>query len=223
MVDPLHSRIRETYVNERRKFESRLTGRTSDYGFKHMPKWDGTEDARPGTNRKTVTDRYGKNYKPVWPSIAAFALKHNVDPLLLIKTRFLNTKGPRPPEPTDCMCQKALELCVFESVSVDDLNKKLYEFQDIFQKEVESKSKYMEKFGWSASDLFQSVLLDLTLPFSCLYRYCLSVVNGFGDLAECNKTEAILEYLRDSKAYDESVWSELIPKQFSDEAKLAAY
>jgi hypothetical protein len=223
MSDSLHLVIRETYVNERRKFESRLSGRHSDYGFRHMPKWDGTEDANPGSNRKLTTDRYGKTYKPIWPKIAAFALKHNVDPLLLIKTRFINTRGPRPPEPTDCMCQAALEACVSERTSVDDLNKRLYEFQDIFEKEVESKARYMVRFSWSPDDVFQSVILDLTLPLSCLYRYCLAVVNGFNDLASVNKPEAILEYLRDSKAYDESAWFELIPKQFANEAKLTAF
>lgn len=217
----LHTRIRETYVRERRAFESRLSGAPSGYGLGHMPKWDGTDDDRPGLNRKSKSDRFGRSFKPIWPKIAEFAFKHSVDPLLLVRNRFLNTRGPRPPEPTECMCQKALELCLADRVSPEELNSKLCLYQDIFQKEVEGKVNYVDKYGWTPQRVIDSVVRDLTLPFSSLYRYYLATVNGIGDVAEKHRSAAVLEYLRDMRSYSDSLWSQVIPADISSEAALS--
>ena len=213
----LYAQIRETYVRERRVFESRVRGVKSSYGLKPIPKWDGTED---NLGRAVRADKYGRNYKPIWPKIASFASKHDVDPLVLIKNRFLNARGPRPPEPTDCMCQLALDLCKQDQISVDDLNKKLYQFQDIFQKEAEGRAHYIDKYGWTPEKVIDSVARDLTLPFSDLYRYYLASVNGIVDLAEKHRPDAILEYARFIRGYSESLWSSIIPSELANEAAI---
>jgi hypothetical protein len=186
-----------------------------------MSKWDGTDDDRPGVNKKSRSDKFGRSFKPIWPKIAEFAFKHSVDPLLLVRNRFLNTRGPRPPEPTECMCQKALELCVADQVSVDELNSKLCFYQDIFQKEVEGRVSYVEKYGWTPQKIIDSVVRDLTLPFSSLYRYYLAVVNGIADVSEKHRPSAVLEYLRDMRSYSESLWASVIPAEILNEAALS--
>lgn len=218
----LHTKIREVYVRERRKFETRVSGVKSNYGANHMPKWDGTDDFRPGTARRAFSDRYGRSFKPVWPKIADFAFKNNVDPLLLIQTRFLKHKGPRPPEPTDCMSRLALELCVSETSSVDDLNHKLYQFQDVFEREVETRAKYIEKHGWTPVQVLDSVIRDLTLPFNCLYRYYLAKSNGLSELESMFKPGAILEYMRERQGYSSSFWAQVVPVEIVEEATLSA-
>lgn len=218
----LHARIREVYVNERRKFEKRVTGASSSYGLGHMPKWDGTDDVRAGSTRRGFQDKYGKSYKPIWPKIAEFALKEGVDPLKLIQTRFTQVKGPRPPEPTDCMSKAALELCQTESISVDELDRNLYEVEGIFKTQVENRSVYILKHGWTAEQVICSVVKDLTLPFNPLYRYYLARINGIDDVANQHRPVAVLEYLRHMKPYDSSLWVNLIPPEIIEEARLAA-
>jgi len=217
----LHQRVRQTYVSERRKFELRLTGRPSSYGISPMPKWDGTDDVRPGSTRRGVQDRYGKNYKPIWPKIADFALKAGVDPIELIRTRFSTTRGPRPPEPTDCMSKSALDLCINDAVPVDELNQQLYEYFKSLEIEAENRSVYISRHGWTPEKVVISIVRDLTLPFSPLFRHHLAVVNGIDDMVQMTRSPALIEYLRQKKSYDKSLWKEIIPKDLVDEAELA--
>ena len=216
----LCAKIRDTYVRERRKFESRISGVQSNYGVGHMPKWDGTDDDIPGLNKRSRSDKYGRNYKPIWPKIMAFAADNGVDPLVLIRNRFLHTKGPRPPEPTDCMCKSALALCVEDRISSEELNDKLYWFQDVFEKEVESRVAYIKKYGWTAQKVVDSVVRDLTVPFNSLYRYYLASVNGIDDVASMHRQSALLEYMRYFRTYSESMWSGVIPAELTQEATL---
>jgi hypothetical protein len=211
--EALHERIREAYVQERRIFEYRVSGAISTYGNKHIPKWDGTDHA--------VRDRYGRNYKPVWPKIAQFAFKAGVDPIELIKSRFRETRGPRPPEPTDCMCKAALELCLLSDISVDETNRNLYQMIEVFQTEVENRSVYIERYGWSAFQVVESVVKDLTLNLNPLYRYYLARVNGLDLLADQHRDAAIVEYMRHPKAYDCSDWVKVIPSEIVNQAKLS--
>ncbi len=219
----LHRKIREVYITERRKFESRVSGMPSTYGSRHMPKWDGTEDFTPGSARRAISDRYGRTFKPIWPKIAEFAFKNNVDPFVLIQTRFMKQKGPRPPEPTDCMCKLALELCSTELSSVDELNHKLYLFQDVFKMEVENRSRYIQKYGWTTERVIHSVIGDLTLPFNNLYRHYLSSMSGLENLASVFKPGAVLEYLRERQGYVNSSWKQVISQEIVDEANLASF
>lgn len=218
----LHLKIRDTYVKERRAFESRLSGVQSSYGIGHMPKWDGTDDSKAGSTRRAVVDRYGKSYKPIWPKIAEFASKNNVDPIALVKNRFLKVRGPRPPEPTECMCSAALRDCLEEALSVSELNLKLSEYQEIFRQHAEERAAYISKYLWSPERVIDSVVRDLTLPFSPLYRVYLASVNGIDDVFTNFKQAAMLEYLRDRKAYSESLWASVIPKELADEAALTS-
>jgi hypothetical protein len=214
------ARIRDTYVRERRRFESRISGVQSNYGVGHMPKWDGTDDDIPGLNRRSNSDKYGRNYKPIWPKILAFAVSNDVDPLVLIRNRFLHTKGPRPPEPTDCMCKSALALCAEDRISAKELNDRLYWFQEVFEKEVESRVHYISKYGWTAQRVVDSVVRDLTLPFNSLYRYYLASAHGVSDVASRHRQSALLEYMRYFRTYSESMWSGLIPAELTQEATL---
>jgi len=217
----LHQRIRQTYVTERRKFESRLSGRPSSYGLSPIPKWDGTDDVRPGSTRRPVQDKYGKSYKPIWPKIAQFAVKSGVDPIELIKTRFTNTRGPRAPEPTDCMSSAALDLCRKEDVPVDALNQQLYQYFKNLEVEAENRSVYISRYGWTPEKVIDSIVRDLTLPFSALFRHHLALVNGIDDVAQVTRSPAVIEYLRQKRSYDNSLWKEIIPKDIVDEAALS--
>ena len=211
----LHAQIRETYVTSRRFFEARVSGVSSAYGRNPLPKWDGTEE--PSSKQ----DRYGRNYKPVWPKIAVFAAKHNVDPLVLIRNRFLHTRGPRPPEPTDCMSKDALSFCKDDIVSSDELNDSLTYFQDIFRKEVDQRVRYIDKYGWTPEKVIGSIIQDLTLQFSDLYRFYLASVNGFADVASKYRANAVLEYARFSHGYAGSLWANIIPEDVIQEAVIS--
>jgi len=211
----LHAQIRHTYVTSRRFFEARVSGVPSNYGHKHLPKWDGTEDA------SAKRDRYGRNYSPVWPKLAVFAAKHNVDPMALIKNRFRHTRGPRPPEPPDCMCEDALSLCKDDIVSSDELNDSLTYFQDIFKKEVDERVRYIDKYGWTPEKVISSIIEDLTLQFSDLYRFYLASVNGFADVASKYRSNAVLEYARFSHGYAGSLWAGIIPEDVIQEAVMS--
>lgn len=208
----LHERIRQAYVTERRLFEYRVSGVISTYGNKPIPKWDGTDSG--------VRDRYGRDYKPVWPKIAQFAFKAGVDPIELIKARFRGARGPRPPEPTDCMCKTALELCLVSDTPVDEVNRSLYQMVEAYQTEVENRSVYIERYGWTAFQVVESVIRDLTLNLNPIYRYYLAKVNGLDRLANQHMNDAIVEYLRHSKAYDNSDWAKLLQPEIVNQARL---
>jgi hypothetical protein len=211
--DILHESIRQAYVQERRMFEYRISGTVSTYGDKLIPKWDGTDSG--------VRDRYGRNYKPIWPRIAQFAFKAGVDPIELIRTRFRSARGPRPPEPTDCMSVAALELCRLDDTSVDDVNKSLYQMLEVFQTEVENRSVYIARYGWSAFQVIESVVKDLTLNFNPIYRFYLAKVNGLDHLASQHLNDAVVEYLRHSKAYDNSDWVKVLSPEIVNQARLS--
>lgn len=218
----LYARIRQTYVSERRKFETRLSGVPSSYGLSPMPKWDGTDDVKPGSTRRGTQDKYGKSYKPIWPKIAQVALGAGIDPVELIKARFAFTRGPRPPEPTDCMSSASLELCKKPQISVDALNDQLYQYFTNLKTEAENRSVYISRYNWTPEKVIDSIVRDLTLPFPPLFRHYLSVANGIRDMAEMLRPHAVIEYLRQRRSYDSSSWKEIISQDIINEAALAA-
>jgi hypothetical protein len=219
----LHALIRNTYIKERRNFEFRISGVPSSYGYKHMPKWDGTEEFRPGASSRSSQDRYGKTYKPIWPRIATYAVRNGVDPLELIRNRFRDTHGPVPPEPTDCMSVKALEACNKNSVDVETLNVQLEEMAKLYLLELENRSRYILKYpDWTPEKVIHSVVTDLTIPFNPLFRFYLAHINELNQSSQDYRNTALLEYIRSKKAFDKSNWTTILPVDFKEEIRVAA-
>lgn len=95
-IDYMARVARETYVEERANFSFRYHGRRGVWGSAPVPRWDGGENLRNG-----------RESEPFWPRLAQFALAGGVDVADLIRAQFETARG-RPPEPTDCMNNKAL-------------------------------------------------------------------------------------------------------------------
>lgn len=219
----LHALIRDTYVRERRNFEYRLSGVPSGYGSSHMPKWDGTGEFRAGASKRSAQDKYGRVYTPIWPRIADYAVKNGVDPFELIRARFKDTRGPTPPEPTDCMSIRALEACLREAVPVEELNKQLSDMYMLFMTELENRSIYMIKYtGWTPDLVAHSVITDLTIPFNPLYRYYLATLYGLTDKTVFYREAAVMEYVSNRKSLDKSSWVSILPKELMNEIRALA-
>jgi hypothetical protein len=90
----------------------------------------------------------------------------------------------------------------------------------VFEKEVETRVHYIAKYGWTAKQVVDSVVKDLTLPFNSLYRYYLASAHGISDVASRHRQSALLEYMRYFRTYSESLWAELIPAELTQEATL---
>lgn len=215
MENSIAAAVRETYIQERRKFESRLTGVESEYGKGHIQKWDGT--ASKGFYGKIKPDKYGREFKPVWPKIAEFAFKNKVDPLFLIRSVFSNTRGVRPPEPGDMISRAALKLCQSD-VSAEFLNQYLAKLEDVFINEVNTRNFFVVKKGWTGERLLRSILSDMTLPMTPLYRHCLASRLGFSDIKDHFLKDACLQYIRNREAYDGSFWKNILTSQLMDAA-----
>lgn len=194
---------RDAYIAERSNWESRINGRQKTY--RPSAKWDGGVDSN------------GYECQPVWPKIAAFMLKHQLDPRKCIWLRFHKKRNHNHPVmPNQIALGKYLE--EYQDLSSFDDE----ELETNFQSEqalcasriAASEDAYDDK-----EMLWKSVILDESLPLSPLFRYCLALSEGFSRDARRYYKAALLQYLQSMDQYDE-VWGKWIPESLKGDARL---
>lgn len=199
-------RIRSIYCDQRRMWEQRHLG-SSDFGGRHMARWDGGRDA------------HGRVHQPVWPRLAAFIRKNNLPPAEYIAFLF-SLRKVHPLLPDQMMSAASLqqyqERQVSPSNSAENLDAALK--MQILKARAELVHRMRndgvrKKLGWSQKDILTSVLTDDSLPLSALFRYCLAVSERLPDVAARLRGAAEGQYMRNPDAYDRA-WRRWLPSMF---------
>lgn len=204
---------RETYIHERRMFESARSGMPSHYGDRGLGRWDGTAEkgARP--------DKYGRNFKPVWPEIVRFAVTNGADVSGLIRARFAFNTSRTPPEPPECKTPLALRFYEQrESDQTEKVRLRLESERMVTKVELTFRSRYVKNFGWTLDRVVRSIVDDDTLDLSPLFRVILAVEHGYPDLVESYFHLAVQQYHSIRRHLDGGPWAALVPQPVRDES-----
>ncbi len=165
LVERLADLARETYIFERQAFEKRRTGLTSHY--QPSAQWDGPTAGKP--------DKFGRNCKRVWPSLAEFALRNGVQVDEMIRARFATWTGRQAPNPPDCKTDQAILAVELRSAHLGaSVQAALNTERTVAKTEMFFRSGYVEKYGWKAEDVVESLVVDLTIGLSPLFRVILA-------------------------------------------------
>lgn len=201
--------IREMWCSERRYFELRTEGVSTDWGEKHMAQWDGG------------TTSTGKKYAPVWPKIARYCLDRNLNPPTLIRAIFRAANRGFMPQPSHATGDKALQkynAYIGTGSQLEMKNTLLYKFESqklcafsAIQRLVHYSDK-TEEVAWRLT------LTNMHEPLTPLFRYCAALQRKFADVADMFELDALYQYKRDADLYNE-IWGDMIPLKFIQERR----
>lgn len=205
VVDFYAQLIRDEYCRVRNRWHMEHEMKHTNWGARPIPKYDGGEDV------------HGRQHQNIWRKIAVFVIKHNLNPTRYVQAQF-NIRVSKPIEPTQLLTEYSLSLYeAQESISEKEIAR-LFEMQKE-QVLVEcDKLRPCRARGWSDKDITRAVLGNQLIPLSALFRYCIAKKEGYDDLAEEYKVEALTQYLAYPDAYDR-IWGEWIPSDFRSEAR----
>lgn len=218
-VQNLANLIRTIWIKERRRREEQLTGKPSRYALNDsLPRFDGGEDSA------------GRTHQNFWPRAASYCVAHGLNPqrwarFALSSFQATHSKSDR---------RRFADPFVLVSDTVregyDDYSKELPER---FRAELDSQSTTAmlrfrqrarcKELGYTRDESLTSVLLDLSLPLSALFRYSAAQDGGLPDVATHFFDAALSQYFFEKELYDD-VWAEYVPtemKQAADAAKKA--
>jgi hypothetical protein len=195
--------LRSLYVFQRRCREEDLTGRPSFIGANAIPSWDGG------------TDRNGRTFKPVWPTLAAQLASAGVEPIVFVEARFAD-RTARIPEPNQLHGHLAAELVAdYEQSGPRDAFREWESAKSAF---VLAVSRTRQLIGLETTPAARAVLTDTRSEFTPLFRYCLAVRGGAHDiaagLADAAVRQLALGYFRYSAG-----WGDDIPGEIDEEAQ----
>ncbi len=184
---------RTEYVRLRRAWHE-TRGESADvWGAAPIPRLDGGAGST------------GIRYKPVWPKLVQFALVNEVDLVDYMRTLF-RLRGNRPPEPNDLAGPAAL--AAYRQARGNrrtDSRSALAHQRRVFNEAVRTRRVCKVQLGWSDADVYLSVLGDLSLELSALFRYALAARLKLAPVAEMTFAAAVAQYLADPTEYG-SVW-----------------
>tara|TARA_B100000700_G_C14896858_1_gene785434 strand:- start:405 stop:1091 length:687 start_codon:yes stop_codon:yes gene_type:complete len=219
-LENLASVIRDIWIRERKRHEEQKTGKPSRYARGgHLPRYDGGEDGM------------GRTHKPFWPKAAKYVVKHSLNPRRWIKFALetFQAKGYR-----DRRRFATPNVLVSDALRTDY---ELYvqELPERLRVELDSQSstamlRFRSRarsrlYGPSEEDALRSVLLDLSLPLSALFRYSAAVSGDLHDVAARFFEPALMQYFFEQELYDDA-WSGHIPdslRQAAVEARKTFY
>lgn len=204
LVGRVATACRDAYVQERTRWDRMRTSAgghsRSDRLYNPGPKWDGGDDQR------------GHTHTPIWPRIAKFALRHNLDPYRMTAIRFGIARGEHPPFPNQIPIETHLE--VYRSghtpISVRDAELDKSSEMQRCAMEIVLAMDGLERQA-DRRTACRSVLFNELLPLSPLLRYSLALAEGFDDIADAYEVAAALQYAQAPDVYI-AVWGNLIPE-----------
>ena len=198
--------IRSTWIRERRRYEEQLTGKPSRYAQGgYLPRYDGGEDGA------------GRTHTPFWPKAARYFVMHNLNPRRWIRFALetFQAQGRR----------DRRRFSTPNTLISEELRKKyatyIQELPERFRTELDSQSSTAmlrfrqrarsKSLGYTEDQALRSVLLDLSLPLSALFRYSAADSGGLSDVAERFFEPALMQYFFERDLYD-SAWAGYIPE-----------
>ena len=207
LLEDLARTCREIYIKERQAYELSVRGKATRYN--PGPKWDG------GTTKE------GTETQPIWPRMAKFMLKHNLDPQQCIQFRFMQgSRGVyRPVLPNQIAVPKYLEDYQGMTEEIRANLGHAFEFERAFCRK---RLTVMQHLGTeSLGDILDEVLLNDGYPLSPLFRYSLARDTRRKAVSRRYRREALTQYLRFPDDYDE-IWGDSIPDTFRESARAIA-
>lgn len=197
LIEAVAAMCRDAYIINRTAADTTvgLAGR-----YKPAPVFDGGKS------------RSGKEYKPVWPKIARFMLKHRLCPYVATQALFSQfAEAGRPPFPTHVASDKRLKLYrtaqkhVAEGVKASLMSNIGYARSRVLVAQ--------SKDGGSRKDITARVILDGEGVLSDLFCYCLARSEGLDKLAEQFEAAAVIQFLAAEEAYRKH-WRQWLPEDF---------
>jgi hypothetical protein len=198
---------REIYIRERQLFQSRMHG--DDRAYIPGPKWDGT----------AFPDCYSQ--ESVWPKIARFVLEKSLDPYICIWSRFqlqVSKNIPRPPMPNQIALDKYSDMYDEAVEARGDAIMHQFEFEKSYLV-TEMRLLGRSDPKMENREVFETVLLDETIPVSPLLRYCIATQEDFSDIGAWFFASACKQYQRFPELYDEHWAAAKIPKELIEKTR----
>ena len=207
--------IRTIWIRERRRYEEQLIGKPSRYAHAdHLPRYDGGEDGA------------GRTHKPFWPKAARYSVTYSLNPRRWVRFALetFQAQGRRDRRrfaTPHTLISKSLRQ-KYESY--------IQELPERFRTELDSQSSTaMLRFrhrarstslGYTKDQALRSVLLDLSLPLSALFRYSAAEEGGLPDVASRFFEPALMQYFFERALYD-AAWAGYIPDSLQQAAVVA--
>lgn len=161
------------------------------------PRWDGGE-------------YHGKRYRSIWPKVAAFVCKHQVNPVNWVRFHFLTVRnGDRPPFPTDLLNARLLE--EFKASYVPNVEQITAEWYCQCQSALKEIRLIAEDYQTDPRTAIRMLLASRAHKLSPLFAYCLASQISAGDLAEQFFVPALMQFCESPEAYLSSQWRMIIP------------
>lgn len=196
--------VRREYIKARRRFEVSRTELPSYW--------------KPTARMDGAADRLGRTKPAVWPELAEFFVRHNINVQDYLFTAFL-CAGFSPPTPWDLMKQSFLNHYRKKVKASAKDTEITFNFMRTFCKtQILSHPSYDPTS--TDKSVTAAVLLDADLPLSALFRYCLARSEQLEGVAELYKAQAAVEYMRTPDDYDQVWGPDWIPADFADEAEI---
>lgn len=212
-IDMLAKEARRLYCRFMRRHVQAAEGRPSNYGSKVIPQYDGTTSSRPRPG-EAVLHKYGKDFKPVWPKLAAASVKGEVTLLELIRSQF-DCSAFGPPAATACHSSRAVS---------NAIGRRSSSRQELFNLMSSYKQMVSTAFAASADILDKpGVYADIVLNSETSPFYKVNTLLFIDEVANANWSDlpvagqAVDEYLLKLDLF-ESVWSKWTHPLFSDKA-----
>lgn len=200
MLDKLSAVVREMYMVCYRDHTGKVM-----YGVKPIAQYDGGADP------------HGRIYpNAVWPDVAATIVGLQADPLAYVKAQFLLATASRPPTPKQlCSVVAAANWEQYRSQVAAQLGRQLIADQNALQA---ASDPMIVALGWGQDRAFRYCLLSTAMAnLTPLYRYCFGAYKGFQDVATRFREQAMLQYVFQQSAYDES-WGSFVPLELQQTA-----
>lgn len=201
VIESLAALLRRLFVVAYRSAKYNADGRESDWGSRHMPRWDGGDDDN-GT------------YTAIWPKAAKLCLAEQMDPGTFVSAQFAAGRGSIP-SPAHLTGPNAVARYVRVSASVPlTLRQALASQMSLLKEETAWRQLQREVSQHVAA---RSVLCDRNLDLSGLFRYVIAVKAGQVDIADRYRDAALQQYVLQREAYDQT-WASMIPEDLRNYA-----
>lgn len=209
MSKDLAFRVREAYCREREVFEMKISPKPRGWRYHPGISWDGG------------VDRHGRKKSAIWPTLADRLQGAGIKDIEeYVRWVFAQSPLSTPPYPPALASAKYLKQFVETGAATyarEDIKRAL-EFQHRhFEQAVLIQQLAPYALGWSREAVYQSVLLDVSLPLSALFRYAVAKKLNLTRVMDVFREAARSQFQKYPDLYRE-IWSDLLSSQKQDVA-----
>jgi len=189
----------------------RLRGTPANY--QPSAKWEGSPAG--------IGPEGNKARESTWLKVARWLIAQGFDPDVYIRRQFDRYQGIEPPLPNQLLSSRCQSNYHRDGDEAETEIRIEFCFEKTrFELEV---AQRVELAGLDRETAVAQVLLDIDLPLSPLFRYCVGRKVGgekFNEIADMFKSDAMIDYMRHREEH-EAVWGDWIPRDFAREAPAA--